>query len=72
MVFCYAEGLYDTLTNSYRRNKDNKLLKKLVKKNVLKEYPPLVDKPDSLVIQFEHTIAIKESGIEVLSRGDDY
>jgi len=47
-------------------------LNSLVKRNIIKSYPPLYDIPNSYVSQFEHTIFISEKGTEVLSRGDDY
>lgn len=50
----------------------DKGFRELKRLNFVNPYPPLVDIPGSYVAQFEHTIAIKPSGIEVLSRGDDY
>ncbi|EIJ87691.1 methionyl aminopeptidase [Nematocida parisii] len=44
----------------------------LTKIGGIDDYPPLYDSPGSLVSQFEHTLYVNESGIEVLSRGDDY
>lgn len=39
---------------------------------VINPYPPLVDIKGSYVAQFEHTILLKPTCKEVLSRGDDY
>lgn len=44
----------------------------LLQKGIVDDYPPLSDVHNSYVSQFEHTIAIKASGVEVLSRGSDY
>lgn len=44
----------------------------LVKIGAIEPYPPLYDTAGSLVSQFEHTLYVTESGIEVLSKGDDY
>jgi len=35
-------------------------------------YPPLYDVNGSVVAQFEHTIHIKDGGVEIFSLGDDY
>lgn len=35
-------------------------------------YPPLCDIKGSYTAQYEHTLLLKPSGKEVLSRGDDY
>ncbi len=40
--------------------------------NNLKSYPPLCDIRGSYVAQYEHTLILKPSCKEVLSRGDDY
>jgi len=47
-------------------------LKQLCDVGIVKAYPPLCDIRGSYVAQFEHTIFIKSSGVEVLSRGDDF
>tara|TARA_B100000767_G_scaffold264542_1_gene279563 strand:+ start:583 stop:1590 length:1008 start_codon:yes stop_codon:yes gene_type:complete len=47
-------------------------LNSLVNKGLVKSYPPIISQKNTLVIQFEHTIHIKESGVNVLTRGDDY
>ncbi|KAJ2965903.1 hypothetical protein NQ176_g10397 [Zarea fungicola] len=44
----------------------------LVDNGILEAYQPLVDIPGSYSAQFEHTILLRESQKEVISRGDDY
>jgi len=44
----------------------------LVKAGVVNDYPPLVDIKGSYVAQFEHTLILKPTCKEILSRGDDY
>jgi methionyl aminopeptidase len=39
---------------------------------VLQPYPPLCDVKGSYVSQFEHTILLRPTCKEVISRGDDY
>ena len=47
-------------------------LRELVNSGIISEYPPLVDVPGSYVAQYEHSIFLKPSGKEILSKGDDY
>eukprot|EP01155_Anaeramoeba_flamelloides_P010368 Anaeramoba_flamelloidesa325353_803.p1 GENE.a325353_803~~a325353_803.p1 ORF type:complete len:284 (+),score=44.43 a325353_803:1460-2311(+) len=47
-------------------------LKNLARNNIVREYPPLCDIPNSFVSQYEHTLILKPTGKEVLSWGDDY
>lgn len=47
-------------------------LKNLCDNGVVVPYPPLCDKKGSYVAQFEHTIILRPTCKEVLSRGDDY
>jgi len=47
-------------------------LKNLCDSGIVVPYPPLVDVKGSHVAQFEHTILLRPSRKEVLSRGDDY
>jgi methionyl aminopeptidase len=47
-------------------------LKHLVDNGALDPYPPLVDSVGSYTAQYEHTILLRPSAKEVLSRGDDY
>lgn len=44
----------------------------LVANGVLETYPPLMDIPGSYSAQFEHTVLLRGSQKEVISRGDDY
>ncbi|KAF7560802.1 hypothetical protein G7046_g3340 [Stylonectria norvegica] len=44
----------------------------LVSNGILEAYQPLVDIPGSYSAQFEHTILLRGSQKEVISRGDDY
>ncbi|KPM39220.1 Methionine aminopeptidase 2 [Neonectria ditissima] len=44
----------------------------LVSNGILESYEPLIDIPGSYSAQFEHTILLRESKKEVISRGDDY
>lgn len=47
-------------------------LKQLVDAGLVNSYPPLCDVKGSFVAQFEHTIIIKPTGKEVVTRGEDY
>jgi len=47
-------------------------LKHLVDAGILEACPPLIDAPGSYVAQFEHTLYLRPTCKEVLSRGDDY
>eukprot|EP01080_Neovahlkampfia_damariscottae_P001940 gene1940-1448_t len=47
-------------------------LKNLVDNGLVNDYPPLVDKKGSYVAQFEHTIVLKPTCKEILTKGDDY
>ncbi|KAA8651173.1 hypothetical protein EYZ11_007045 [Aspergillus tanneri] len=47
-------------------------LNTLVKSGIVEDYPPLVDKKGSYTAQFEHTILLRPTVKEVISRGDDY
>jgi len=47
-------------------------LKSLCDCGAINPYPPFVDVDGSYTAQFEHTLALKPSGKEVFSRGDDY
>jgi methionyl aminopeptidase len=47
-------------------------LKQLVDSGIVNTYPPLVDVPGSYVAQWEHTILLRPTCKEVLTRGDDY
>ncbi|ODA80671.1 hypothetical protein RJ55_03630 [Drechmeria coniospora] len=47
-------------------------LNSLVNNGIVEAYPPLCDKKGSYTAQFEHTILIRPTVKEVISRGDDY
>ncbi|KAK4229665.1 MetAP 2 [Podospora fimiseda] len=47
-------------------------LNNLVQNGIVESYPPLVDKKGSYTAQYEHTILIRPTVKEVISRGDDY
>ncbi|KAM0701711.1 hypothetical protein Q7P35_010620 [Cladosporium inversicolor] len=47
-------------------------MKSLIEQGIVEYYEPLVDIPGSKVAQFEHTVLLKPSAKEVISRGDDY
>ncbi|EOO03507.1 putative methionyl aminopeptidase protein [Phaeoacremonium minimum UCRPA7] len=47
-------------------------LNNLVQSGIVQDYPPLFDKKGSYTAQFEHTIILRPTVKEVISRGDDY
>ncbi|XAO26159.1 methionine aminopeptidase, type II [Cryptococcus bacillisporus CA1280] len=48
-------------------------LNTLVREDFIADYPPLVDpQPGAMTAQFEHTILLRPTCKEVVSRGDDY
>lgn len=47
-------------------------LKSLVDSGIVDPYPPLSDVPGCYVAQFEHTLLLRPTCKEVLSRSDDY
>ena len=47
-------------------------LRNLCDVGIVQSYPPLVDVPGSYVAQYEHTLLLRPTCKEVLSRGDDY
>ncbi|KAF9909967.1 Methionine aminopeptidase 2 [Lobosporangium transversale] len=47
-------------------------LRNLVEVGIVDAYPPLVDTKGSYTAQYEHTIVLKPTQKEVLSRGEDY
>ncbi|EQC52998.1 methionine aminopeptidase Fma2, partial [Schizosaccharomyces japonicus yFS275] len=47
-------------------------LNNLVQAGIVQDYPPLVDIKGSYTAQFEHTLVLRPTKKEVLSRGDDY
>jgi len=47
-------------------------LNNLVAQGIVQDYPPLCDQRGSMTAQFEHTILLRPTVKEVVSRGDDY
>lgn len=47
-------------------------LNHLVQQGIVQDYPPLCDARGSMTAQFEHTILLRPTVKEVVSRGDDY
>lgn len=47
-------------------------LNNLVKEGIVEDYPPLCDIKGSYTAQYEHTILLRPTVKEVISRGDDY
>lgn len=47
-------------------------LNTLVREDVVQDYPPLVDKVGSYTAQYEHTLILRPTCKEIVSRGDDY
>ncbi|KAE8222442.1 hypothetical protein CF319_g4360 [Tilletia indica] len=47
-------------------------LKHLVQQGIVQDYPPLADEPGSMTAQFEHTVMLRPTCKEIVSRGDDY
>ncbi|KAF9003885.1 peptidase M24A methionine aminopeptidase [Cyathus striatus] len=47
-------------------------LNHLISQGIVQEYPPLYDQRGSMTAQFEHTILLRPTCKEVVSRGDDY
>lgn len=47
-------------------------LKDLCDKRVVDDYPPLCDIKGCYTAQFEHTIILRPTCKEIVSRGDDY
>ncbi|EDV34502.1 uncharacterized protein Dana_GF21352 [Drosophila ananassae] len=56
----------------YGASKYQMALKDLCDKSVVKAYPPLCDVKGCYTAQFEHTILLRPTCKEVVSRGDDY
>lgn len=47
-------------------------LRHLVEQGIVQDYPPLADAPGSMTAQFEHTILLRPTCKEIVSRGEDY
>lgn len=61
-------------TNGWTGKQQNYMsaLRNLCDVGLVQPYPPLVDVPGSYVAQYEHTILLRPTCKEILSRGDDY
>jgi len=69
----YRNGLPFTLSwYDTQKNQFNRFLKKAIVNNDIIVYPPIYDKDKSKVAQFEHTIKINESKVEIFTLGTDY
>lgn len=62
----------DNVHNNIRINKFDKSLKYGIENGLIVSYPPLLERPNSVVAQFEHTIHINENSIEIFSLDTDY
>jgi len=77
-LFSYISKKYDTLCFCRRwldrdgQTKHIAALKQLVQSGLLTAHPPLVDIKGSYTAQFEHTLLLRPTTKEVLSRGEDY
>jgi len=80
-----AKSLLNTITKNFgtlpfcrryldRLGQDKYLLglNNLVTSGIVESYPPLVDVKGSYTAQYEHTILLRPTVKEVISRGDDY
>lgn len=47
-------------------------LRNLCEVGIVNAYPPLVDMKGSYVAQYEHTLFLRPTCKEVISRGDDF
>jgi|GEM_PF-6568 len=65
-------GSFATNQNNGKQSRYLGALKNLVDVGVVQNYPPLVDVKGSYVAQYEHTILLRPTCKEVLSRGDDF
>ena len=65
-------GSFNIHGNKGRQEKFLGGLKNLVDNGIIQAYPPLVDIKGSYVAQYEHTILLRPTCKEVLSRGEDF
>ncbi len=54
-------------SDRYRQEKLNAIIGELVKKRILRSYPTLVEASGRQVAQFEHTVAIDDGGLVILT-----
>jgi len=77
-LFSYISKKYDTLCFCRRwldrdgQTKHIASLRQLVTSGLLTAHPPLCDIKGSFTAQFEHTLLLRPTTKEVLSRGEDY
>jgi methionyl aminopeptidase len=77
-LFAHINKTYDTLAFCKRflahdgLEKFDGALKELCKAGLVTPYPPLCDQKGCYTAQFEHTILLRPTCKEVVSRGDDY
>ncbi|KAI0053382.1 peptidase M24A, methionine aminopeptidase [Auriscalpium vulgare] len=73
-----AKTLLKSITKNFgtlpfcRRYLDRAGETKYLLAGIVQDYPPLVDTKGSMTAQFEHTILLRPTVKEVVSRGDDY
>ncbi|KAJ5103360.1 hypothetical protein N7532_003889 [Penicillium argentinense] len=73
-----ARSLYRTINDNFRsivfarRYLERLGVERYLAGGVVESYPPLMDIEGSFSAQFEHTFLLRETGKEVISRGDDY
>ena len=65
-------GSFTVHGNKGKRTRYLGALKNLCDVGIVQAYPPLVDVRGSYVAQYEHTVLLKPTAKEVISRGDDY
>jgi len=71
-MFQSALENHDLLLDLFSLQSYGLALKNLCDVGLVGAYPPLCDVKGSYVAQYEHTIVLKPTCKEVLSRGDDY
>lgn len=77
-LLAHINKVYDTLPFCRRwldRAGETKYLmglKNLCEVGIVQAYPPLCDIKGSFVAQYEHTIILRPTCKEILSRGDDF
>jgi len=65
-------GSFTTNGNAGKQEQYSAALKNLCDVGIVTPYPPLVDIKGSYVAQYEHTLLLRPTCKEVLSRGDDF
>jgi len=77
-LFSYISKKYDTLAFCRRwldhdgQTKHIAALRQLVQAGLITAHPPLCDVKGSYTAQFEHTLVLRPTHKEILSRGEDY